>query len=489
MKRLLLLMLVLVSGFQGFSQTKGISYQAVILSPQAQEIPGEDVQDNPLPNTAISIQFIIVNESGREEYKEEHNTRTDRFGMINLVIGTGRKISSNGFSGILWSGTTKKLKVGIDFSAGSNFSPLGEQNLTYMPSPASTEVTVGMAEITTAIAAEVLRSGAAQAVSDAAILVEKERAISAEQKNAAAIVVEKTRAEARELVLTQNLAAEITTARAAELANATGIIAEIKRSRAAEEETAAAIIAETAIARAAEVANATAIIAETKRAGLIEQANAKAIIDEATTARAAEAKNAAAITVASTTARDAAAANTTAIKAEAARAINVEAINADAIKAEAERALKAERVNADAIATKANIASPKFTGTVEVAAMKITGGTVAAGKVLTSDANGMATWQPVSAIVREVADEFLANEEGDPGLANVNFALNHNPSRSHTVKMYINGVRISNRAYSNLGPTIQYEAMNNGGYDISKGDRVQFDYFTEDEFVNEDQVR
>ena len=46
MKRLLLLILLMLAVFQGFSQTEGISYQAVILSPEAQEIPGVNAQGN-----------------------------------------------------------------------------------------------------------------------------------------------------------------------------------------------------------------------------------------------------------------------------------------------------------------------------------------------------------------------------------------------------------------------------------------------------------
>jgi hypothetical protein len=88
MKRLLLL-LILVTAFQGFHK-QGISYQAVILSPQAQEIPGSDAQGNILANSAVSIQFTIVNAAGSEEYQEQ-NTRTDRYGMINLVIGQESK--------------------------------------------------------------------------------------------------------------------------------------------------------------------------------------------------------------------------------------------------------------------------------------------------------------------------------------------------------------------------------------------------------------
>ena len=66
MKRVLLIVMFMTALFQGFSQTRGISYQAVILSPTAQEIPGENAQGNILANTAVSIQFTIVDASGSE---------------------------------------------------------------------------------------------------------------------------------------------------------------------------------------------------------------------------------------------------------------------------------------------------------------------------------------------------------------------------------------------------------------------------------------
>ena len=128
-------MLLLITVFQSFSQTKGISYQAVILNPQEQELPGVNAQGNILANSAVSIQFTIVNASGTEEYREKHSTNTDRYGMINLLIGAGTPISGNNFADIFWDGTSKNLKIGIDFSGGSNFSPLSEQILTYMPHP------------------------------------------------------------------------------------------------------------------------------------------------------------------------------------------------------------------------------------------------------------------------------------------------------------------------------------------------------------------
>jgi len=138
--------------FQGFSQTKGISYQAVILSPTPQEIPGVDAQRNILANSTITIQFTIVDASGSEVFQEYHTTSTDRYGMINLSIGNGTTTYSS-FNDIVWDGTTKKLKVGIDFSGGSNFSPLSEQNLSYMPQPVSNETAQIINGNTTAIRA------------------------------------------------------------------------------------------------------------------------------------------------------------------------------------------------------------------------------------------------------------------------------------------------------------------------------------------------
>ncbi|MDA9340121.1 hypothetical protein N9Q78_01895 [Polaribacter sp.] len=152
MKKLLLIVMFMTTLFQGFSQTKGISYQAVILSPTPQEIPGVDAQRNILANSTIAIQFTIVDASGSEVFQEYHTTSTDRYGMINLSIGNGTTTYSS-FNDIVWDGTTKKLKVGIDFSGGSNFSPLSEQNLSYMPQPASNETAKIINTNTTAISA------------------------------------------------------------------------------------------------------------------------------------------------------------------------------------------------------------------------------------------------------------------------------------------------------------------------------------------------
>jgi hypothetical protein len=139
-KRAFLLFIFLIIGLNGFSQTKAISYQAVILNPQQQELPGSNIQTNVLMHRYVSIQFVIEGPAGDIQYEEVHNTKTDRFGMINLLIGKGQKVSVNTFDEISWDGTGKMLKVGIDFSGGSNFEPLGQQELTFYPQPPSEEV-------------------------------------------------------------------------------------------------------------------------------------------------------------------------------------------------------------------------------------------------------------------------------------------------------------------------------------------------------------
>jgi hypothetical protein len=56
---------------------------------------------------------------------------------------------------------------------------------------------------------------------------------------------------------------------------------------------------------------------------------------------------------------------------------------------------RAQAANSAALALKAPIASPTFTGTASTPALAVTGGSPAAGKVLTSDASGNATWAVV----------------------------------------------------------------------------------------------
>ena len=73
--------------------------------------------------------------------------------------------------------------------------------------------------------------------------------------------------------------------------------------------------------------------------------------------------------------------------------------------------------------------------------------------------------------IREVADEFSATA------SQTSFTLTQTPSANSKVKMYINGVRISNSAYSVTGTALSYVVANNGAYALMAGDRIQFDYY------------
>lgn len=140
MRKLILLVLLVFAMLQGIAQQKGISYQAVILNPEALEIPGQNVQTSVLANRQIAIQFTILDEANNEEYKEYHITTTDSYGMISLLIGMGTSQSSNTFDNIVWAGFNKTIQIGIDYSvAANNFTYLGVQNISYMPQPPSDE--------------------------------------------------------------------------------------------------------------------------------------------------------------------------------------------------------------------------------------------------------------------------------------------------------------------------------------------------------------
>jgi hypothetical protein len=74
-------------------------------------------------------------------------------------------------------------------------------------------------------------------------------------------------------------------------------------------------------------------------------------------------------------------------------------------------------------------------------------------------------------LVREVSDEYT----GTAG--QTSFTLTQTKSSTSTLKMYINGVRISKTACSLSGTTFTYNPANNEAYTLQAGDRIQIDYF------------
>jgi len=142
MKRIFLLLLFISS--LGFSQSSGITYQAVIYNPNGEELPGVDGPYAPLTNQDVCLQFGIIDADGNVEYQEQVQVTTDAFGMVNLLIGTNTQTGGYAadFAGVEWSADAKFLKVDLDIRGScSNFEQLSNQPFTYVPfayySPAS----------------------------------------------------------------------------------------------------------------------------------------------------------------------------------------------------------------------------------------------------------------------------------------------------------------------------------------------------------------
>lgn len=139
--------LALLVSFTGLSQTKGISFQAVILDPQEQQLPGFDAAKNVLSNSSLTVQFTLTNDSNQKLYQELHKTSTDTYGMINLLIGSGSRIFSAKFEEIEWNGLPRYLMVEIDISGNGNFILLSKQLLTYMPQPMNNETKKALTDL------------------------------------------------------------------------------------------------------------------------------------------------------------------------------------------------------------------------------------------------------------------------------------------------------------------------------------------------------
>ncbi|MGD1946989.1 MAG: hypothetical protein ACFB0A_12180, partial [Croceivirga sp.] len=123
--------LLLLVPILSMGQTEGITYQAVLVDNNPDEIPGIDVPSNNIPNQELSIRFTILDLSSDVEYQETQSTQTDAYGTINLTIGegsvTGQGVGS--FDQINWDGA-KTITVDIDLEAGTNISPFSSLPLT-----------------------------------------------------------------------------------------------------------------------------------------------------------------------------------------------------------------------------------------------------------------------------------------------------------------------------------------------------------------------
>ncbi|MHA8094580.1 beta strand repeat-containing protein [Aquirufa lenticrescens] len=128
MKKVLFSLIFLFVSFVGFSQ-KGLSYQAVILDPNKIEIPGQDISGQPFVNGEVWLKFSIYNGSSLQ-FEEVQKTKTDDYGLVNLLIGS---VSSASFNSLVWDAAQKGMKVSVSFNQGNSYTQVSDQKLNYNP--------------------------------------------------------------------------------------------------------------------------------------------------------------------------------------------------------------------------------------------------------------------------------------------------------------------------------------------------------------------
>ena len=131
-----LLFILQVTCLESFGQVPGITYQAVILSPEGKGLPGVNHTNIPLATQEICLRFSFLNQDGEKEYEETIQTKTDPLGMVNVIIGKGNQVggSAASFDKIPWSIATKFLEVSLDKSGTcTEFSLISKQEFTAVP--------------------------------------------------------------------------------------------------------------------------------------------------------------------------------------------------------------------------------------------------------------------------------------------------------------------------------------------------------------------
>ena len=129
-----LFLLFLANSFYG--QNKGITYQAVIYSPDAIVLPGQDNMLAPLTNQEVCMRFSFLDKGLTSEYEETITVITDGFGMVNLTLGQAAQSGgyASGFEQMTWEGMRKNLMVELDVSGNCfEFVEISNTTLSYVP--------------------------------------------------------------------------------------------------------------------------------------------------------------------------------------------------------------------------------------------------------------------------------------------------------------------------------------------------------------------
>jgi len=124
MKRIISLAVICLSLVQLIAQNlpQGIAYQAVAVKDGPYSLAGQNPQAIYWSNKDIKVRFTIYEKypGGSTQYSEFHATKTDDYGVFNLIIGHGNPISGD-FTKIPWDLGTAHLQVEIDFDNNGTY--------------------------------------------------------------------------------------------------------------------------------------------------------------------------------------------------------------------------------------------------------------------------------------------------------------------------------------------------------------------------------
>ena len=507
MKKFILLFILFLCA-STYAQTKGITYQAVILKPNTKVANGNS-ENLPLVNKNVCLLFKFVDEFAKVEYQEAFPTTTDQYGMVNLLIGNGTQNGgyASSFNAISWDALQKNLVVSINFTGDcGSFTEISNQPFTAVPFAYSSVNAVNVSGVvaienggtnaTTVVGAKTnLGLDKVENTADIAKPISAATQLVLDTKENSSNKSTSVPADGTSDVKFPSVKAVKSYVDGTVLSNISAVNAEISRATAAENSIASNLVSETNRATAAE-ATKEATSNKSTDGTFTSNSDIKFPTEKA----------------AKTYADAIASSNTVALTNELNRATAAETALTANLAIEA-----SNRINADA--TKAPLNSPAFTGTVTgvtsamvglgnvdntsdlnkpistatQAALDLiasstnlalkaplnspafTGVPIAPTAIIGTNTTQIATTAYVTATlalaVREVADEFIATA------IQTSFTLSQIPSLNSKVKMYVNGVRISNTAYNVVGTTLVYIPANNGSYALSINDRIQFDYF------------
>ena len=125
-----------------YAQTnrKTLNYQAVILDPKAIDIPGASITGQPLNKGNVCLRFSLLNATGGLDYEETQQVTTDEFGLVSVAIGTGSQAQAGNstsvyksFDSVVWNASVKSLKVSVSYDGCSSFKQVSTQSFNYTP--------------------------------------------------------------------------------------------------------------------------------------------------------------------------------------------------------------------------------------------------------------------------------------------------------------------------------------------------------------------